>query len=72
MPESEACNFIKKETLAQVFSWEFCEISKNTFFIEHLRVNAFEVSHNQNQNQNQNQVINERNSIFRFTHSSVL
>ena len=29
-------NFIKKETLAQVFSCEFCEISKNTFFIEHL------------------------------------
>ena len=32
-----SCNFIKKETLAQVFSCEFCEISKNTFFIEHLR-----------------------------------
>ena len=28
----EACNFIKKKTLAQVFSCEFCEISKNTFF----------------------------------------
>ena len=27
----EACNFILKETLAQVFSSEFCEISKNTF-----------------------------------------
>ena len=26
-----ACNFIKKETLAKVFSYEFCEISKNTF-----------------------------------------
>ena len=25
------CNFIKKETLVQVFSREFCEISKNTF-----------------------------------------
>ena len=25
----DACNFIKKETLAQVFSCEFCEISKN-------------------------------------------
>ena len=26
------CNFIKKETLAQVlFSCEFCDISKNTF-----------------------------------------
>ena len=32
----EACNFIKKETLAQVFSCEFCKISKSTFFIEHL------------------------------------
>ena len=32
----EVCNFIKKETLAQVFSCEFCEISKNTFFTEHL------------------------------------
>ena len=32
------CDFliIKKETLAQVFSCEFCEISKNTYFIEHL------------------------------------
>ena len=27
----EACNFLKKEALAQVFSFEFCEISKNTF-----------------------------------------
>ena len=33
----EAHNFIKKETLAQVFSCEFCEISKNTFLTEHLR-----------------------------------
>ena len=30
------CNFIKKETLAQVLSCEFCEISKNTFYTEHL------------------------------------
>ena len=28
--------FIKKETLAQVFSCELCEIFKNTFFTEHL------------------------------------
>ena len=33
----EACNFIKNETLAQVFSCELCEISKNNFLIEHLR-----------------------------------
>ena len=29
-------------TLAQVFSCEFCKISKNTFFIEHLRATASE------------------------------
>ena len=31
----QACNFIKKEN-----SCEFCEISKNTFFREHLRTSA--------------------------------
>ena len=30
-------NFIKKETLAQVFFCEFWEISKNAFLTEHLR-----------------------------------
>ena len=39
------CNFIKKETLAQVFSCDFCEISKNTFFTEHLGTTA-SVNHN--------------------------
>ena len=34
---SEPCNFIKTETLLLVFSCEFCNISKNTFFIEHLQ-----------------------------------
>ena len=29
---TEACNFFKKETLVQVFSCEFFQISKNTFF----------------------------------------
>ena len=33
---NEACNFIKKETLAQVFFCDFYEISKNTFFTEYL------------------------------------
>ena len=33
MPES-------KETLAQVFSCEFCEISKNSFFTEHIWTTA--------------------------------
>ena len=37
----EACNFIKKETLTQLFSYEFCEISKSTFFIEDLQKTAF-------------------------------
>ena len=34
------CNFIKKETLAQVFSGEFCQVFKNTYFKEHLRTAA--------------------------------
>ena len=33
----QAYNFIKKETLVQVFSCEFCEISINTFSTEHLQ-----------------------------------
>ena len=33
----KAWNFIKKETLAQVFSCEFYEISKHNFFAEHLQ-----------------------------------
>ena len=28
---SQACDFIKKGTLVQVFSYEFCKISKNAF-----------------------------------------
>ena len=35
-----AGNVIKKETLAQLFSCEFCEISKSIFFTEHLRTAA--------------------------------
>ena len=31
---------LKKETLAQVFSCEFCEISKNTSFTEHYWATA--------------------------------
>ena len=33
---SKVCNFIKKKTLAQVFSCEFWELFKNTFCTEHL------------------------------------
>ena len=39
-PSAEICNFDKKETLAQVFSGEFCQISKNTFVTEHLQATA--------------------------------
>ena len=38
--QAQACNFIKRETLAQVFSREFCEISKNTYTTEHLQTTA--------------------------------
>ena len=37
-----AFNFIKKESLTQVFSCEFSEISKNTFFTNHLWATASE------------------------------
>ena len=42
MPESlfQYCNVIKKETLAQVFSSEFCEIFKSTYFEENLQTTA--------------------------------
>ena len=36
---------MKKETLAQVFSCKFCEISKNTFFTEHFRTTASVTPH---------------------------
>ena len=38
----QACNFIRKEALAQVFSCEFCEICKSIFFTEDLRTTASE------------------------------
>ena len=37
----KGCNFIKKETLAQMFFCEFSKISKNNFLIEHIPVTAF-------------------------------
>ena len=36
----KACNFLKKETLAQVFSCKCYVISKDTFFTEHPRTTA--------------------------------
>ena len=35
---------IKKEALAQVFSCEFCQIFKNTFFTENLRPTSCDYS----------------------------
>ena len=45
---TKVSNFIKKESLSQVFSCEFCEISKNTFLIVHLltTVSEFGVKYN--------------------------
>ena len=42
--QPQACNFNKKETLAHVCSGEFREISRNTFFTEHLWANASQES----------------------------
>ena len=39
----EACNFIKKESPRQVFFYEFCEIFKNPFLTERLRVTASDI-----------------------------
>ena len=35
-----ACNFMKKVTLAQVFPCQFCEIFRNNFLTELLRMSA--------------------------------
>ena len=40
--QAQAWNFMKKENVAQVVSCESREISKNTFFTEHLRRSASE------------------------------
>ena len=39
-PRNLPATLLKKENLAQVFSCEFCEISKNTFSTEHLLTSA--------------------------------
>ena len=44
VPESQSCrwdafNFIEKENLAQVLSYKFCEIFKNTLFSESVKTN---------------------------------
>ena len=40
----EVRNFIKKETVAQVFSCEFCEVSKKNFFYRTPPVDASVIS----------------------------
>ena len=37
---SDTCIFIKKETLARVFSCEFCKLFKNNFFTEYIWTTA--------------------------------
>ena len=46
--QPQGCNFTKIETLAQLLFCEFYEISKNTFFTEHLWVTAFRSSNTKN------------------------
>ena len=41
---TQACNVIKKQTPTQAFSGEFCEIFKSTFFTEHFRATATDIS----------------------------
>ena len=36
-------NFIQKETPTQVFSCEFCELIKNTYFVEGLQTASSEI-----------------------------
>ena len=43
---ASAFNFIKKETLAQMFSCEFCEISRNTFSYRTTPVAASDLTKN--------------------------
>ena len=40
----QACNFIERNTLAQVFSCEFCKIFKNNFFYRAPPVASSELS----------------------------
>ena len=40
----QICNFIKSESLAQLFSCEICEICRNTFFAENHRTTASDYS----------------------------
>ena len=41
LQQAETWHFIKKKTLAQVLSCEFCKTFKNAVFTEHLRATAY-------------------------------
>ena len=60
-----ACNFIKKESLAQVFSCKFCEISKNTFSYRTAQMTA-SVCRNQNTKSKMNYSTNRRSTDMNF------
>ena len=47
-PMPKARNFIKKKTLEQMVSCEFCKISKNIFLTEHTWTTAFTNSAKEN------------------------
>ena len=48
----QVCNFIEKETLAQLFSGELCEISKNAFSYRTHPVAASALSRNKRNKRN--------------------
>ena len=64
--QTEACNFIKKETLTQVFSYEFCEISKNIFFRRTPLVAAYVIRY-----QKTKQAKNGKKTIFERLYGAV-
>ena len=66
-------NFIKKEALAQVFSCEFCQISKNTFLKEHFWATAsVRVSTHSNTVLSQEKTFQRLNIPYRVLHKDAL
>ena len=55
----KACNFASKETSAQLFSYDFCETCKNTYFAEHLQTTASDANLDPNSNLNFEADLNE-------------
>ena len=60
----KACNFIIKENLVQSFSGEFCAISKDNLFTEHLRETVSEKPFRLTLCCNYNLKLNFQNAIF--------